>query len=467
MGTLSARPPGFWKHFIGMILIGILNNVPYWVAISSAQAICTHFEKNGYIGAVTWGCVLFGFFATGGNAYLTSKNVSYVKRAIANGICMFVGLIGTAFSPNIFLAIFCISLVGVSSDFGEGVMLGYFAATDDNSLLKAWGIGTGISGLVGAVYSFLCQLFRIPYFYSFISISWFGILYPIAFYYMIDPNPKPVTEKDLDDLEAPLNQIPDTEKGVAPDPELVSKYKESIENSKETLHPNNIVVVADKQGNPLVLPGDEKGTELEEIPATQVKENSLEKSESSDEMEDDIEKVDSVSFCSGRLWCRALPFVFNNTLAFVFQYCVLEGLCDCSMTQEQRENQPYLFCLMSICYQVGQLISKSTARYFMTSKLWIFTILNGVVFTYMMINTPLRFTPFWLIDIMMFFLGSFGGLSYMNIFDVIMKLDNSTKKEREIMTNYTSITISGAIQIASGIILIFQNTFYRQYCKHN
>lgn len=444
---MAPKPPHFWKHFFGMIFIGILNNVPYWVAISSAQSICTHFEKNGYIGAVTWGCVLFGIFATLLNAYLSSKNTSYMKRAIANGVIMLFGIVGTAFSPNIYFAILCISFIGVSSDFGEGVMLGYFAAVDDSSLLTAWGIGTGTSGLIGAIYSFLCQYFKIPYFYSFLCISWFGIAYPLIFYFGLDQksSKNSITienDTELPDIEQPLNVNPISE-------------DQNTQSSK---------IIVDSQGIPISDSVVSSATELEEVPSAQV----LSGNQITENLDNPKAKSEDehVPFCSCKLWCRAMPFIINNTLAFIFQYCCLEGLADCSMTQEQRISQPYLFSLLSICYQVGQLISKSTSKFVHTDKLWIFTLLNGTVFVFMMINTPFRFVPIWALDIAMFFLGGFGGYSYMCIYDVMMKLDNSTAKEREIMTNYTSVTISGSIQIASGIILIFQNTFYKQYCKH-
>lgn len=447
----STRPPHFWKHFFGMIFIGILNNVPYWVAISSAQSICTHFEKNGYIGAVTWGCVLLGIYATLFNAYLSSKNTSYLKRAIANGVIMLFGIIGTAFAPNIYFAILCISFVGVSSDFGEGVMLGYFAAVDDSSLLTAWGVGTGISGLIGAIYSFLCQYFKISYFYSFLCISWFGIAYPLIFYFGLDQKSKKAVviienDSELPDIEQPLNVNPSSEE------------QNNMQNKGK--------ILIDNQGNPIVDSNDTLHKDIDEIPSSQVSSIEIENETSENLDKSKPSEEEKVPFCSGKLWCRAMPFIINNTLAFIFQYCCLEGLADCSMTQEQRINQPYLFSLLSICYQIGQLISKSSIKLVHTSKLWIFTLLNGIVFTFMMINTPLRFCPIWVLDIAMFLLGSFGGFSYMCIYDVMMKLDNTTAKEREIMTNYTSVTISGSIQIASGIILIFQNTFYKQYCKH-
>jgi hypothetical protein len=51
-------------NYIGMVTIDTVNNLPYWVAISSSHQIVTHFNKDGYIGAVTWGTVFFGMCAT-------------------------------------------------------------------------------------------------------------------------------------------------------------------------------------------------------------------------------------------------------------------------------------------------------------------------------------------------------------------------------------------------------------------
>ncbi|EAX88642.1 CLN3 protein [Trichomonas vaginalis G3] len=198
-----------WKiiNYIGMLLIGLINNLPYWVAYANTQAICTHFNKDGYIGAVSWGIVILSIFATLGNAFLTSKNVSYNIRSIINGAFMFVGLIGTAVAPNIFVAILFIAFVGVSSDFGEGVMLGYFASLDNDALLGAWGIGTGISGVFGAGYSLICQKFKVSYFLSFICMSPTGILYPLIFILMLkNPNtatkvPEQEEPEKLEDIE--------------------------------------------------------------------------------------------------------------------------------------------------------------------------------------------------------------------------------------------------------------------------
>ena len=86
--------------------------------------------------------------------------------------------------------------VGLSSDFGDGVMLGYFASTSNDSLMDAWGVGTGISGILGAGYSFLCQFFSIPFKLSFLILAPAGIIYPLTFILMLDAkSPHQATNK--------------------------------------------------------------------------------------------------------------------------------------------------------------------------------------------------------------------------------------------------------------------------------
>lgn len=384
-----------WRiiNYIGMLLIGLINNLPYWVAYANAQAVCTHFNKDGYIGAVSWGIVILSIFATIGNAFLTSKNVSYNIRSIINGAFMFVGLIGTAVSPNIFVAILFISFVGVSSDFGEGVMLGYFASLDNDALLGAWGIGTGLSGVCGAGYSLICQKFKVSYFLSFICMAPAGILYPLIFYFMLrNPN---------------------------------------VDTSK---------------------PKEEEQEKLEDI----------EKIERDDE---DENSEDKVPFCSCSNWYKSLRFILNNLAMFCFQYVSLICLTDCSMTKQQRIDEPFIFGYFSLGYQCGGLIGRSIKKWFLIKKLEITTAITGVLFVIMLVNSIVVFiAPIYML-IPLFLIGFFGAISYMSVFAVIMEVPNTTQKEREIITNYASVFIGGSIQVSSLITLLLQNVIIKKQCN--
>jgi MFS family permease len=371
------------KAYLGMVIIGALNNLPYWVAISNAQAIVTHFDKDGFLGAITWGVVFFGMFATSMNAFLSSRNVSYTLRSIANGIFMSVGLIGTAFAPNIYIALVGVAFVGLSSDFGEGVMLGYFASVSNHSLMGAWGVATGISGILGAGYAFLCQFFNISYFISFLVLCPSGLFYPLSFIFLLDHSP---------------------------------------ESSTST--------------------GDE-----EEI-----------------ERDMKISEVPPPGPCACTTWRKTAYYFVNNAIVFFCHYTCISGLTDCAMTAADRVARPYVYGLLSLCFQFGSLLGRSTLKWIKIQCLWILTSIEVVIFLILTLNVRFSFLPLWGKIAINLALGLDAGLSYVNVFDQIMGHEGATVKEREIMANLTSIGIAGNVILASAYTLLMQNTFFQYQC---
>ena len=392
------------KHYIGILIIGALNNLPYWVAISSAQSIVIHFKSEGMLGAITWACVLLGMAATSVNTFLSSKNVSYNIRAVANGCFMGFGLIGTAFAPNIYVAMIGIMFVGLSSDFGEGVMLGYFASINDNSLMGAWGVGTGISGILGAGYSFLCQFFKINYFISFLSISPSGLFYPLAFILLLDAKSP---SKEAKSRNEPINHDLDQEL-------------------------NSIA-------------------ELDVIP------NDIEEEEKKDPEE-------NVKWCSLKLWKFTAYFFINNAITFFSQYASISGTIDCSMTAQEKIDQPYIYGLLSLIYQIGNMCGRSSLKFFKIRRIWILTLLQFIFFAILFVNIQFKLLPIWGKIVMMILIGVNSGLSYVNLFNQVMNYPQATIKEREIMTNLTTISIASFIVVSSAFTLLYQNTFYKEQC---
>jgi battenin len=374
-----------WVKFIGMVLIGLINNGPYWVAFSSTQSICTHFKKEGFIGAMSWSIAFLSIFSTVGNTFLSSRGVSYTIRAIINGSLMFFGLISTAFSPNIYFAIVFIAFVGVSSDFGEAVMLGYFALLNDESLLKAWGIGNGFSGLFGAGYTLLCQYYSISYFVSFLTVAPLGILYPLIFHFMLDKH-----------------------------------VNKPVENADQAV-------------------------DLEEIESPEPAE-------------------EKVPFCSCANFSKSIRFIVNNALNFFLQYVAIGGLSDCSMTLDEKVNKPYIFGIFSITYQFGGLLVRILIKWLITSKLELVTLLLFLSFVVILLNIIFDLFPPIYISIPLCFVGFFGGMLYMSLFDTIMKQPNTTNKDREIITNYVTVSTGASIQVASAFIILMQNTFLKKQC---
>jgi MFS family permease len=392
--TISSNPV---RLYIGMVIIATLNNLPYWVAISNAQAIVHHFDKQGFLGAVTWACVFFGMFGTSMNTLLSAKSVSYNIRAIVNGIFMSAGLVGTAFSRSIYMAIPCIAFVGLSSDFGEGVMLGYFASMSNNSLMRAWGVGTGISGILGAGYAFLCQFFEVSYFISFLVLSPSGLIYALVFIFMLD-------------TESPANLKHD---------DIPDEHEEGADISE-------LDVIAE----PMINTHDSE----------------------------------NVRCCSVAIWKKTWYYFVMNSLCFFFQYSEISGITDCSMSQEQREKNPYIYGLLTLCFQIGSFFGRASLRWIRIRLLWVLALVLGFLFVFGLFDVAFRFMPIWLKIGVNAVLGVTAGLAYVNVFNQVMNDPNATVKEREIMSNLTSIGIAGNIMLASMFTLLMQNTFFKRQC---
>ncbi|OHT04577.1 CLN3 protein [Tritrichomonas foetus] len=438
------------KHYIGMLIIGSLNNLPYWVALSSAQSIVYHFNSEGFLGAITWACVLLGMAATSINTLLSSKNVSYNIRSIVNGLFMGLGLIGTAFAPNIYVAILCIVFVGLSSDFGEGVMLGYFASIGDDSLMGAWGVGTGISGLLGSGYAFLAQLFSVDYFTSFIALSPAGLAYPLAFIFLLDANS---TKKASHPKH--VERIPD-------DPELPhsSKTKKIIPNKDGNVECDDL---SSENG----IDETKNLAELEVVPASIIKENekaSFKDIEELSESEDEDQNEKDVKCCSLKLWKYTFYFFINNGLTFFFQYVSISGFNDCSMTIQEKLDKPYIYSLLNLIYQAGNLVGRASLKWLKIKQLWLLTLIQGLFSLLWFFEVLFKFLPLWAKILSMVFIGLNSGFSYVNVFNQTMNYPIATPKEREIMTNLTTISIAGFIVVSSAFTLLFQNTFLKKQC---
>lgn len=411
--------------YIGMIIIGIINNVPFWAAYSNTQQICVHFNKDGYIGVVSFGITALSIFCTLTNTLFSRYNVPYIIRAIINGLMMTIGLVGSALSPNIYMAIVFLSFVGISSDFGESVMLGYFSSDKASMLLTAWGVGSGISGLIGAIYAMLCQKFNISYLISFLAMSPLGIIYPIVFRFMVDSD------------------------------KLENQYSEES-NSNESRNKNN---------------NNDNSKNKSNINEKEDNENKNE-NDNDDYRDDekDIEKVevfddDDVPFCSVMLWKLAWRFVLNMLLNVNFVFIPYQGFIDCSMTKSQKVKEPFIFGYFSIAFQFGGFVGRYISKWYITKSMEIVNVLLFIFCLMMLINMFVVYMPLLYMNIPLVFIGLLSSMGYMSIFKVISQLEGATDKEKTIVSNYASIFIGGSAQIASLLIILIQKVLLKSQCN--
>ena len=194
-----------------------MNNVFFLIVSSSAQRIVLHFNKSGYLAAVNWSSSICSLFASSINAFLSSKNISYDWRYLANSIFMGLGLLGCAIAPNFWVACISIVFVGFPCDFGESVSLGYFAYIKKQSLVKFWSIGTAISGILGGGYSALCIAFDFDYKLSFYCLIPFVFFYAGSYFLVLRKKNLPPN-----DANTPLLRTTDAETSSTTDDDAVT-----------------------------------------------------------------------------------------------------------------------------------------------------------------------------------------------------------------------------------------------------
>ena len=396
-------PKIFCRNYFAVLILGLLNDLPYWISWASSRSICNRFQESGLFEFATRVSVLFSVIGTTTNAFLTSYNVSYNARAIFSGFLMLSGLLITAFASSFLLAIVGITIAGFASDFGESVMLGYFSFLDDPSLLSAWGLGMGMCGITGCLYYFATQIYEIPYMYSFIALTPISLVIPATFIIALGPTLKKPT---ITPIVSRSHSIP-----------LLTRFLESQDLVSSSL------------------------SSVYNIPKR------------------DVRVFDK------RLWKSAAKFFYNINIGTFCQNVNLLALSSCAITSKLRHDSPHVFSMFMLCYQAGHLLGKSSLQFYAMKHMIILPIFFVSELILLYINAGAKFINQWGIGSLMFLLGIAGGLSYINCYYRLMNSKDYTMREREIMTNFTSLSISISVDLASGFIFLLQNVMLAQYCS--
>lgn len=182
---------------ITMVAIALSNNISYFIILASAQRIVDRYKENGLLPSVDLALCFSGLFAGSINTALTQHNVSYDTRFIANTILMFVGYLGCAFSPQFWMCLISVMLLGSSCNFGESVIIGYMAYVKKSSMMKYFGIGTGLSGILGALLTIVFISMDFNYSYSFLCFLPFAFIFFVSYFFVLREKPSELDTKPL------------------------------------------------------------------------------------------------------------------------------------------------------------------------------------------------------------------------------------------------------------------------------
>ncbi|KAK8864908.1 hypothetical protein M9Y10_010435 [Tritrichomonas musculus] len=440
---------------VAMFMIGIINNTPYVIGIASAQRIVKNYNVDKYLGIVLWANTISGIFSRFLNSLVVSLNVPYEVNFVANLIMMLFGLLACAFSKVFWFTCIGVFFIGFSSNLGESVILCYMTYRRKQGLLKSWGSGTGMAGIAGAGYSFICDIVNISLFWSFIGVSPVVILYGVLFFGIIwrspesdDPAAHQNKSLNCSTIQDSANKIKNPNKKS-----FFSNFKKDKADDTEITQPildNQIDGNNDQNYTFSPNQNNEQEDPIGSVTNTQ----NIPDQPQNDDCDDE-----KVGVCDCTYFHSAWGLIFNCGMVYFLEYCIQGVFADCCLPGEEQKKYHYMFSLLNLCYQFGVFISRSSLSCFHFRHIWILTVAQCGFFTFWCLQAFYHFTPFYGLLPIMVCVGLFGGCSYVNAFDLMMNDPTKTTKQKEMVTSWNSFFISLFIVLSTAFTFVAELTF--------
>eukprot|EP00038_Savillea_parva_P011882 m.200803 g.200803 ORF g.200803 m.200803 type:complete len:617 (-) comp21198_c0_seq1:70-1920(-) len=463
----TMHSPGFWWAWAGFFVLGTVNNLPYVIVASAADAIVKRYCVENLIGAITWANVAFGFIAKGLNAGFL-LGTPYKARIWGMVTVMCGGLVVVAFSESFPLALAGIVLAGAACSFGEGVLLGYLKLFDD-VLVNGWSSGTGMAGVGGAALYlayvgaglsikmiFLCTL------------PWMGA-YLAAFHLLCEPNRvrERVAVAHTADSRVVVGHVQDhdIERHVADDGVGVAMADETTTTTTSSTRHHRQPNDESRSGSvldPLSAPSSfwtkfkrclgHCGFLTTNLCFVYIFEYVISAGLAAKVLRKDAGcRLDNEQGCTAIVGCTWHNNTGNN-------HCG-NGAGDgrCSASEFDILNA---YAIFSFCYQAGVLVSRSSLQVFPIARVEVLTVLQGINLVVWLLQARYKMIAnVRLLFALMFFVGLLGGASYVNVFHQLLKRRQIPDGDREFTIQLAALfgpTLG--ITLAAILILVLDQT---------
>jgi len=165
-----------------------------------------------------------------------------------------------------------------------------------------------------------------------------------------------------------------------------------------------------------------------------------------------------------RYWrcTRLVSFLMTQLcLVYFFEYVSIIGAAD----KSNPTNSPVWFVrhayeILSFCYQIGVLISRSSLKFVQIQRIEVITILQCINFILWLLQAKFKFINIWVQFGLMMYVGLLGGASYVNIFYRLLH-DNIPERDRELCINLVAMATTAGITLASLFTLVVDATFLK------
>jgi battenin len=382
-------PSQFYRNYIGLVTLGLLNNIVYVIVISSAQELARSFNSEKQFGNITWATnvtgILCRFFA------MALERRSFALRVGITVSFSLAGLLVIAFSDaaGFWLCVIGVVLIGTAGNFGESVMLGYQKLFPPE-VVGGWGMGTGLAGVAGS--GLYLALTGIRPRWVFLGAVPFAAAYALVYAFVMKRPERPPPH-DRESLLSAASGDEDDDAAAA---------------------------------------GDAQGQAEEPITV-------------------------------GRVWRIAKQvnwLAVNMGLVYYSEYIVSQGGANNANPDSFSEGnwwQKNAYPLLQFCYQLGVLCSRSSLKFVKIQRVDIVTALQLGNLVLWLLQDKYRFLPLYSQFPLMVCVGLLGGLSYVNIFYLILKDAKFQNKDREIAVNISAAYMNVGIIMAGVTVVIFDN----------
>ncbi|KAK2946298.1 putative Cln3 protein [Blattamonas nauphoetae] len=426
-------------NWVGFFLIGLLNNMSYVVVNSFSKKLMGHFGKEELTSVCVWLNTGLGIFVRILHSFL--YKVPFMVRIISALVAYLAGLLIVAFSTSIHISMCFVGiiLVGTSSNFGESAIMAYMRKFPPESV-GGFSSGTGCAGIAGAGLVLLFRAVDLKPMIAFLVLTPATLAYFLIYCFWVrEP------------------------KGYPPNPPLYED--EVVANEDES------ALLGTKSEDDAGLNGIHKASQ--NLIVNRTEDDTIANTETSPLLP--VENEYQPKETTIKRYCRIHGAVFSWSLqlglVYLFEYVITTAGSIIACPKSRCENDPRFYVknsfeIVSMAYQIGVFISRSSLSCVKIRRVWIMTLLQFLNLVLWIFQDAFQFVRggfMWFLYAHTIFVGLMGGGMYVNVFYLILndKEKGLTNEDRELATNITMIYINLGITSAALINILMQNVIFK------
>ncbi|OMJ73353.1 hypothetical protein SteCoe_27980 [Stentor coeruleus] len=398
----------FWKYFIALFSVGLINNFSYVLIGVGAQTISSHFGQKNLM-------PLFQFMLVSCNIPILILNFRYLVsvntllRITISSCTMLICFVimslcvSTEASWGFPISLIAALLMGMCQSLGECVNLGFIKAFPSDYLV-GFTSGTGFAGIAGSGAWLICKIIGLKNFEVFLIFMPLIVIYWLSFLWIYKKGTTFDRIQQYSMVEGPVL-----------DEESYRKSQSSVVTSEN----NAEMDMVSKTGNAFF----------------------------------------SITLLK-KVWKNMWWLGLNLGSVYFLEYCITTGFADRATLKYSgggsffKENA---FEVIQFCYQIGVWCSRSSLKFFKVRRTWIVTLLQLINWVIWWFEAEFLFMTEWGEFILTVWVGCMGGLSYVNTGYLVLNSDFIPKDQKEASMNVSVCMNSLGILLATCFCLILDN----------